>query len=61
MFQIDIHGGKNSSILNLDLRLSINEEIKLNVAKNQNISSTRIKERTSFKIGWIQIDLTVVS
>jgi hypothetical protein len=29
--------------------------------KNKNVTNIRIKERTSYQIGWMRIDLTVVS
>ena len=46
-------------MLTTDLRLSINVETK-NEIKNKEVSKERIKERTSFEIGWMRIDLTEV-
>ena len=47
-------------ILGSDLRLSINFEQHFKNLDDSPITQTRVKERTSFQIGWTRIDLTVV-
>lgn len=46
-----------------DIRVSFNTEVPLIVGKpfdsEQPIKSTRIKERTSFKLNWLRLDFTV--
>ena len=49
-----------SGILASDLRVSINFEEHFSSIDDSPITQIRIKERTSFKIGWTRIDLTLV-
>lgn len=54
---------KGRSVFENDMRISFNveETMPLVDRTSNNVKTTRIKERTSYKIAWIKLDLTVVS
>ena len=57
---VNILKGKNSVTLDTDLRITINHEHKLQQRSQGQATSIRFKERNSFVIGWIRVDMTCV-